>query len=579
MSALAIGKGSRPFKIPLDDFITSTQAILARKRSGKSYTASVQAEELLRLKQQIGVIDPTGAWWGLRSSADGQGEGYPIVVFGGDHEDAPLDFRSGKAMAAAFVMQGFSAIFDIGRFTTQEQLQFVLDFCAELLRINKNPMHLFMDEADTFAPQKTSSQLQEKCLGTVTRLVSQGGIRGIGFTMITQRSQKISKDVLSNTDLLTVLRMGHPLDVGAAVDWIKSEVSVDFANEVKAALPGIPIGTAFFCSASRGIGERVEVRERRTFNSGATPKPGQRTIEPKILAAIDIAKLGKEIAASVEKVKQESPEFLKKRIAGLEAEVAKGGRVDMGFMEEARAAHEELVRLRVECAAGADLHRHAEELEKRLAAFADAVRQVVDQFSTTPERPVGQVSLRAPVALPIPAPRAIAQPRSDGEGLSGPAERILAALARFYAIRVYSPPRIQVCLFSGYSNLSSTGFVKAVSALRTAGLIDYGEGTYSLTPEGAQRAPEAEPIRNSGELQDAIFGIMGGPERRILELLIREYPGQVSRETAMLTAGYSNLSSTGFVKAMSRLRSLGYIDYLAGGLLVATTQCFLPGRT
>jgi hypothetical protein len=57
---LHIGKN---FSLPLD-FVTQSQAILAKKRVGKSYTASVQAEELLKAGQQICVIDPTGAWWG-----------------------------------------------------------------------------------------------------------------------------------------------------------------------------------------------------------------------------------------------------------------------------------------------------------------------------------------------------------------------------------------------------------------------------------------------------------------------------------------------------------------------------------
>ena len=41
---LHIGEG---FGLPLD-FVTQSQAILAKKRVGKSYTASVQAEELLK---------------------------------------------------------------------------------------------------------------------------------------------------------------------------------------------------------------------------------------------------------------------------------------------------------------------------------------------------------------------------------------------------------------------------------------------------------------------------------------------------------------------------------------------------
>ena len=69
---------SEDLALPIE-FVTQTQAILARKRVGKSYTASVQAEEMLRLQQQVLVIDYTGAWWGLRAGANGKAEGgYPI---------------------------------------------------------------------------------------------------------------------------------------------------------------------------------------------------------------------------------------------------------------------------------------------------------------------------------------------------------------------------------------------------------------------------------------------------------------------------------------------------------------------
>lgn len=66
----------------------------------------------------------------------------------------------------------------------------------------------------------------------VSRLVKQGGIWGVGATMISQRPADINKKVLSQVDILTVLRMCHPLDIAAATDWIKSEVSPEFAREV-----------------------------------------------------------------------------------------------------------------------------------------------------------------------------------------------------------------------------------------------------------------------------------------------------------------------------------------------------------
>ena len=171
-------------------------------------------------------------------------------------------------LATALVEHGFSAIFDVGLMVTEDQIRFTSDFASELLRINRIALHLYIDEADTFAPQLTENRGQKVCLGTVSCLVKQGGVRGVGVTMITQRPADINKKVLSQVDILTVLRMSHPLDIKAATDWIKSEVSVEFAGEVESALPSLPVGSAFFCSASLGIGERVDVRTRETFSSG-----------------------------------------------------------------------------------------------------------------------------------------------------------------------------------------------------------------------------------------------------------------------------------------------------------------------
>ena len=354
-------KISEKFSLPLE-FVTSTQAVLARKRSGKSYTASVQAEELLTAKQQIAVIDPTGAWWGLKSSADGKSAGFPVVVFGGEHADVPLESTAGEILARTLVEQRFSAIFDLSLMGINEAIRFVTSFCNELFRVNRAAMHLFIDEADAYCPQKPYGE-EMKSLHAVKRLVKQGGIKGIGVTMITQRAQVLNKDVLSQVDILTVLRMSHPLDVKAAVDWIASEVSVEFAREIKLTLPGLPVGTAFVCSAPLHIGERVEIRKRTTFNSGATPKPGEIRIEPKVLAQVDIEKLGAQIAATVERAKASDPKQLQKRIKELEAQIGKPVNT-----EEIQMLKETIIQLNTE----------TNELQERLGKYDDRFKQAQD---------------------------------------------------------------------------------------------------------------------------------------------------------------------------------------------------------
>lgn len=581
MADLHIAKG---FSLPLE-LVTSTQAILARRRSGKSYTASVEAEELLQQKQQVVVIDPTSAWHGLRSSADGEGVGFSIVVFGGDHSDAPLDFRAGKAMAAAVVEHGFSAIFDIGNLHTDEQIQFVMDFCSELLRISRTAIHVFMDEADTFAPQLTESSLQKKCLGTVSRLVKQGGIRGVGFTMITQRPADINKKVLSQVDILTVLRMSHPLDIKAATDWIKSEVTVDFAKTVEVALPSLPVGTAFFCSAPLGLGERVEVRARKTFNSGATPKPGERKVEPKVLAKVDIEKLGRDIAASVKRVQEESPEYLKRRIKELESSAPATPTVDEETMKMLKEKLEEL------SGQIGDIEANVKRYKGQLAKARQIAEQLVSTLSEEESEKLATAFLR-PLEIEIrntlakssvvisPRPsvqRKIATPPADGEPLSGPEQRILNALAWMESVGVDEPEQPAVAFLAGYT-YGSGGYNNPRGRLRQRGLIEYIPGDHlKLSAAGKKSAeyPDIEPTNEA--LHSAILGKLPGPEGRILSVLLKHYPKSMDSTKLAEASGYTP-GSGGFNNPRGRLKTLGLVEYPSPGMVVAKDLLFPEGR-
>ena len=106
---------SPDIELPLET-VTQAVAILARRRAGKSYTAARLAEELLNAGQQVVVLDPKGDWWGLRSSADGQGPGLPILILGGERGDLPLEPGSGELVARFVVERGASALLDLSGF-------------------------------------------------------------------------------------------------------------------------------------------------------------------------------------------------------------------------------------------------------------------------------------------------------------------------------------------------------------------------------------------------------------------------------------------------------------------------------
>ncbi len=588
--SLLIGKNG--FTLPLE-LIVSRQAILAQSGFGKSYTASVEAEEMLRNGQQIAVIDPTGAWWGLRSSVSGDGPGYSIIVFGGRHADAELEPSAGRALAAALVEHGFSAIFDLSEMETEDQVRFGADFTGELLRINQYAMHLFLDEAEVFAPQSINLAGQKISLGRVSRLVKQGRIKGIGVTMISQRASSISKDILSQVSTLVVLRLSWPSDIEAATDWMAKKVSPEFAKSVAVAVPTLPVGTAFVCSL--GIAERIEIRERTTYDSGATPVPGERKSEPTVLAAIDIENLGRTVAESAKRLEENSPEYLRKRITDLEraAPAPGAGRSTV----ETGALKREIGQLRLALQEASAREKQLRQENLQQTSMLDAVRQALDTApaavlqnsakalggahrarQTTP----GELSKPKPSASPTKRPARQKPVESAvlpaAGALASREQTLLDTLVRLEAFGFAKPSKRHLAAFSGYASLSSGSFTTPVAALARRGLLSSDRGLVSLTGDGRARARPWERPTSEEELQAQVFALLSAGERRLMQVLLTALPHGMSRSRLAADSGYAGTSSGSFTMPLAKLLKMGFADAVDRGVVRANRVLF-PDKT
>ena len=176
---LAVGPDLR---FPLDA-ITQSIALLAVRRAGKSNAAAVMAEEMHRAGLPWVAIDPKGDWWGLRSSADGKSPGLPVPIFGGLHGDMPLVPEAGKLIAELITEENLTCVLDVSEFASKAaQMRFLTDLGEHLFRLhgrNPQPRHLFLEEADEFIPQRVMRE-QARCVGAWTKIVKQGGSRGLG---------------------------------------------------------------------------------------------------------------------------------------------------------------------------------------------------------------------------------------------------------------------------------------------------------------------------------------------------------------------------------------------------------------
>jgi len=556
VNELKIGRG---LSLGLDS-VTKTFAILAQRRKGKTYTASVIAEEMIAAGQPWVALDPTGAWWGLRASADGKKEGLPVLVIGGAHGQLPLERTAGKLMADLVVDEPAWYVFDFSLFESKAaERQFATDFAERFYRRKgKVPgaIHLFVDEADMFVPQRTPSG-DQRMLGAFEAIVRRGGIRGIGTTLISQRAAVVNKNVLEQIDVLIALRTVGPNDQKAIKAYVDAFGTQEEQDALMASLAKLALGEAWFWEPGGDLFQRVQIRERRTFNSSATPKAGQQNAEPAKLADVDLDELRDRIAATVEKAKAENPAELQKLLRERDQEIARlQGELEQGVEPET-------VEVPVLTNGTADdLRSLIEKLNSVAEQIADAVLPILSElqrvqtFKAPSPRAGGSPRERAVGAGRVVATaRPAAPPIPSGDLKLGRAARaILAVLVDRSPVEL---TRSQVSTLSGYKPKSST-FANALSELRTKGLME-GSSLLSATEEGLTLLGDDRPAPKSPEeVRAQWLGALPQAPRTILETLIEDHPHVLTRDEVAKRTGYSTTSST-FANALSTLRTNGLL--------------------
>ncbi len=290
-----------------DEAVTQTFAILAKRGSGKTHTAMVMIEEMLKNGFHVVCVDPIGVMYGLRTSADGKKAGLPIIIVGGEHGDVPIEPTNGEVIANLVVDHGLSLVVDLSLMRKGEQKRFMIDFAETLYHKNRTALHLVLDESDEWAPQRAIGD-EARLLGAIEDLVRRGRARGIGVTMITQRPAVLNKNVLTQIEVLIALRLTSPQDRQALNEWVKYHADTDSSTEMITSLPTLPIGTAWFWSPGwLDIFKKVAIRARETLDSSSTPKVGQSAIQATKRAPVDIAELKTQLVATIEKVEGEDP--------------------------------------------------------------------------------------------------------------------------------------------------------------------------------------------------------------------------------------------------------------------------------
>jgi hypothetical protein len=580
-------KVSPKLTLPIDVAGEST-AILAKKGAGKSNTAKVIVEETLdHGGVQVIVLDPIGHWWSLRAGANGKpGGGYPVAVFGGMHGDLPLEEHAGKLLAQTAVESGQSMVLDVSSLDSNGAMQrFVYEFLEELYKLKQatpTPVLLVLEEADEFAPQDPKGSNVPRMVGAANRISKRGRGRGIGMLYVTQRSAALNKNVLDQSDTLIVMRTIGPRDRKAIEGWVQ-HADAEGSELVLPSLPSLETGEAWIWTPERDLLQRVKIRKARTFDSSATPKPGEAAIVANV-KPIDVAKLGQAIAATVERVKENDPAELRKRIAALQREAAKPAvAVDGAEVESLRE------QLRNADAVAAELDQELHEANEKLAEAAGYEQShkilctLLDELHDLKERglsamlkrsatlpaptrprlpnkptpiaavPLAPVTAASPPPVEEPSTRVTSGTRTVDGDLPLGAAKLLTVLAQFPAGRT----RKQLAVLSGYKASGST-FRGAIAELRKRGYASpAGEEPIVATPEGLAAAP-TDALPTGRALYEHWRRELPEGARKVLDVLYSAWPNGVARDEIAERVGYEAKGST-FRGALAALRNVDLI--------------------
>jgi hypothetical protein len=605
--------------------VTATTVVYGGKGQGKTNFGAVLVEELSKAGLRWAALDPMGVWWGMRHSVDGKGSGVECLILGGAHGDIPIEPTGGQVIADLVADEKVSVIIDISRkadgemWGVAERIRFANDYGKQLFRRQgglvdgqrREPILQIIDEAARYIPQMIRAGQPDvaMCANTWSTIVEEGRNIGLGAVLLTQRSARLNKDVAELADLMLAFRTVGPNSVEAVIDWLGSHIPKERAKTMVETVRALPVGSCLAVSPGwLGVEKVIRIRKRQTFDSSATPKPGEKAARVKGEGAKpDLDVYAKRMRETIERAAADDPKALRRRIAELEAAARQGAtkasREDTKTMSDLLQQIEEL---KTKAAEADRLRGLLTEMETELAreetlrkGTAEALRHAADavqacvrlledgsaeaakipaQQGAPIRRPLANkaAAMRAASLLPLaaaPKPSvvraaAVRDSRKAAdvtnfdpdahEALTPARQRILNALAMGRSIGRAQLSRLWVAVFAGASPKSSA-FGNNLGALRSAGLIEYSGGEVLLTAAGEALIEEPRRL-TMREAQELLIRHLSPARARIMEVLINLGGEGIDREDLASLVNASPTSSA-YGNNLGALRSLRMLYY------------------
>lgn len=260
---MKIAKG---INIEAVDYASQGNAILGIRDSGKTYTATYLAEQLLDEGIPIVAFDPISVFRYLKSGK--KGKGFPVVVAGGDHGDLPLTPENAVNILRAAMQENVSIIFDLYSMNlSKSDWKKIVGSCIRcLLYENKSYglRHIFLEEASEFVPQIVRPE-DGVVYAEIEKLARMGGNASLGYTLINQRAEQVNKAVLELCDCLFLHRQKGRHSLTALGKWL-DVADTSNSKEIINSLPSLEQGECWVWMQGSHDPKRVNIPEKKTIH-------------------------------------------------------------------------------------------------------------------------------------------------------------------------------------------------------------------------------------------------------------------------------------------------------------------------
>ena len=258
-------KISKQLSINLVDYASQGNAILGIRDSGKSYTATFIAEQLLDNNIPFIAFDPIGVWRYLKVGKNGKG--YPVVV-AGDNGDLPLTPDNAPDIVRAAMRENVPLVIDLYSMQlSKANWKKIVEQSLRLLLYENKPCglrHIFIEEAAEFCPQRIRPD-EGRIYAEMEKLARMGGNASLGYTLINQRAEEVNKAVLELCDCLFLHRQKGRHSLTALGKWL-DVADTNNSKEIIKSLPSLEQGECWVWMQGSHNPERIKISEKKTIH-------------------------------------------------------------------------------------------------------------------------------------------------------------------------------------------------------------------------------------------------------------------------------------------------------------------------